>query len=397
MNNSPFEIIYQKFLNGTCSDEEIDILFDHFGIANEHELKGLILQELELSDQDTSCTQDEADRLGAVFTRIKNVTHPEKAHYRTISSSLFSKLSVAAMVVVCLAFGIWFYRASKMESAKKVLATHTTNDVGPGGIKAVLTLSDGKKISLDKANAGEIANQNGISISKNSEGQIVYMVTAKATDEAPVISYNTIETPNGGQYQVVLPDGTRVWLNAASSLKYPTQFSGSEREVTLSGEAYFEVAKNRKKPFRVKSKEQEIEVLGTHFNVNSYQYEDGIKTTLLEGSVKVLSKQNNQARLLLPGQQSVVKETAFLIREVNTEDAVAWKEGLFQFNEADLKSVMRELARWYDVKVRYEGNIQPLRFGGAIQRNLSLSQALKILEKSQVHFKIHGKEVIVMP
>lgn len=399
MNNHQFKLIYKKFLRGVCTDEEIDMLFDHFGVVNEHDLKQLILQELELNDGDLVCTQDEADQLTNVYSRIKNITHPDKGFFNTISAyrSFSYQLSIAAVLLVCLSIGFWFYKAGKNESNNKIQAKNITNDVAPGGNKAFLTLGNGKRISLEQAASGQIATEDGISISKTSGGQIVYTALAMEPENAQAVSFNTIETPNGGQYQVVLPDGTRVWLNAASSLVYPTHFSGNERVVELKGEGYFEVAKNKKLPFKVKSSNQEIEVLGTHFNVNGYLHEEGIKTTLLEGSVKVSSKPDNHSKVLLPGQQSLVNENSIVIKDVEAQDAAAWKDGLFQFNQADLKSVMRELARWYDVTVRYEGNIKSQRFGGAIQRNLNLSQALKILEKSQVHFRIEGKEVVVMP
>ena len=217
-----------------------------------------------------------------------------------------------------------------------------------------------------------------------------------AADQA--IRYNTITTLRGGQYQVILPDGTKVWLNAASSLKYPTEFRGKERNVELTGEAYFEVAKNATMPFHVQSAGQTVRVLGTHFNINAYEDEGVIKTTLLEGSIqityqqaKVLIKPGEQARVVAGSPDKIIVD-----ENADTDGAVAWKDGYFQFNHADIRTVMRQISRWYDVTVKYEGSVSSKDFGGAIERNLKLSQVLHILEKSQVHFVINGKEVVVL-
>ncbi|HEY0176147.1 MAG TPA: FecR domain-containing protein, partial [Pedobacter sp.] len=268
----------------------------------------------------------------------------------------------------------------------------------PGGNKAVLTLADGSKISLTDAVNGALAEQAGITVNKTKDGQLIYTVSKirPGTDSA---AYNTIETPKGGQYQVILPDGTSVWLNAASSLRYPAFFTGNERKVQLEGEAYFEVAKNPAMPFRIVSKGQVAEVLGTHFNINSYQDEPGIKTTLLEGSVRVLNSRSHTAVLLKPGQQSnTAIDGTTTLRNVNPEQYVAWKSGKFIFADANIESIMRQVSRWYNVEIEYKGDISKEKFGGRASRFTNVSELLEILELTdQVHFDIHGRRIIVMP
>jgi ferric-dicitrate binding protein FerR (iron transport regulator) len=245
---------------------------------------------------------------------------------------------------------------------------------------------------------------------------------ASAIDHSP--SYNTLSTPKGGQYFLELPDGSKVWLNAASSIRYPTAFDGSERLVELTGEAYFEIKKNHDKPFRVnftstsgagEDREGTVEVLGTHFNVNAYNDESEIKTTLLEGAVKVMSRQSsvdksayvtaladksaNNMVVLKPGEQVSISHASQLSHPipVQTEEAVAWKNGLFYFDNANIQAIMRQLARWYNVDVVYKGKIPARRFAGQVSRNSKLSQVLRILELSKVHFTIEGNVVTVLP
>jgi transmembrane sensor len=266
----------------------------------------------------------------------------------------------------------------------------------PGGNKAVLTLADGKQITLDEAGNGKLAEQSGITVTKTKNGQLVYTASPSAvTAKGPAM--NMIATPKGGQYQVNLPDGTKVWLNAASSLRYPTAFTAGVRQVSLTGEAYFEVAKVRPEmPFKVLTTTQTVEVLGTHFNVNSYTDEPAIKTTLLEGAVKVISPSAAVKELILkPGQQSVLRGDRLNVADVNEEEVIAWKNGMFRFRDADLQTVMRSVARWYDVQVNYEGTLPVRQFSGEIHRNINLSEVLDILSFFKVHFRVDGKTIIV--
>lgn len=263
----------------------------------------------------------------------------------------------------------------------------------PGGDRAILTLSNGQKIILDSASNGMLAKQGNTSILKKTDGQLIYN-TADNTPEEVV--YNLLQTPRGGQYKITLPDGTKVWLNAASSLKYPVAFTGKERNVEITGEAYFEVAKDASKPFKVKLNNMEVEVLGTHFNINGYTDEDVVRTTLLEGKVKIVA--SNSSKYLVPGQQAQLKPSGNIavVNDVNLEETVAWKDGNFQFENSDIKAVMRQLARWYDVEVTYRSNVNK-HFIGSISRNVKLSEVLSMLEQTgEVKFKIEGKKLIVM-
>ncbi len=268
--------------------------------------------------------------------------------------------------------------------------------VQPGGNKAVLTLADGSRITLDSAGNGAIASQGNVQVIKLDSGQLAYNASG-VSGKGRAIGYNTLATPRGGQFRIILPDGSKVWLNAASSLRFPNAFEGKEREVQLSGEAYFEVAKNPSMPFKVKVNEMAVQVLGTHFNVMAYPDEPGIRTTLLEGAVKV--QHGTQAVQLAPGQQAQLSPAGSITTQdgVDVEEVVAWKNGYFHFNRESLQGVMRQIGRWYDAEITYEGQIAPRQFGGKIERSSSVTEVLKILELSKVHYRIEGKKIIVMP
>lgn len=297
----------------------------------------------------------------------------------------------AAGIVVALGLGMYYFLYSGKNPEKHIQAAQQSGSVRPGGDRATLTLADGSIVTLDSVRNGQIASENAGKVTKAENGLIVY----EAGQAQAKISYNTIATPRGGQYRLELSDGTRVWLNAASSLRYPVRFDGENREVELTGEAYFEVAKNAARPFRVKANGAEVVVLGTHFNVNAYADEPATRTTLLEGSVKVTA--GARSDLLRPGQQADVRAGGIAVSAADTDKAVAWKEGYFQFSGSSLQEVMRQLMRWYDIDVRYEGVIRPRRFGGEISRDSNLDDVLKILEISGVHFKLTDKQLLVMP
>jgi len=265
----------------------------------------------------------------------------------------------------------------------------------PGGNKAVLTLTNGNKIVLNEVRTGEITRQSGISITKKADGELVYQISA-GPDLSEEAAVNTISTPNGGQYTIELSDGSRIKLNAASSLSFPSSFKGTERVVDLHGEAYFEVAKNRQHPFKVVSGLQTVEVLGTHFNVEAYADESAIKTTLVEGAVKVVAGGNHMT--IIPGQQArVSKQNAgSIIRsQVNLDKEIAWTKDLFIFDGDNLKSVMSEISRWYNITIVYTGPIPDKKFFGGISRSSKLSEVFKILELNQVKLSLKGNTVYV--
>lgn len=336
---------------------------------------------------------------------------------------------VAASIVLALSAGafLWFQYSEKPIIAKTPAPNQQNiiKDVAPGGDRAVLTLSDGSIIYLDSVQNGILAKQGNINVIKTSKGEIKYSELGNRNLES-VVAYNTVTTPKGGQYQIALPDGSKVWLNAASSIKYPTSFNSHERRVVITGEAYFEIAHinspketdSRQRvgdggasaiPFIVKTiapsgKETEVEVLGTHFNVNAYTDESSVNTTLLEGSVRISIA--GQSSILKPGQQSQVgsENKIRVTNEVDLDDVVAWKNGMFQFTSVDIETIMRQVSRWYDIAVEYKGTIPAEKYRGGISRNVNLSQFLKILESSGVHYSIapgdaygKGRKLILMP
>jgi ferric-dicitrate binding protein FerR (iron transport regulator) len=308
----------------------------------------------------------------------------------------WSRYVVAASLAGTLVVGGWLY--IKYASVAKpnipsTLASNFKNDVKPGGDKATLTLSDGSTVVLDStAASGTIAQQGDTKIVRVDNGKLAY----NALNEKPgAITYNTLTTPAAGQFQVALPDGSKVWLNNASSLRYPVVFTGKTREVELKGEAYFEIARNAAQPFKVRVGAMLVDVLGTSFNIAAYGDESQVKTTLLTGGVRV--SEGDAATLLKPGEQVQVNpEGKFSApQEVDADGVIAWKNGLFHFERADIHMVMRMLARWYDVEVQYEGPATSRLFGGDIERKLNLSEVLEILQKNQVHFTIEGKKITV--
>ncbi|QEC79690.1 FecR family protein [Mucilaginibacter ginsenosidivorax] len=393
MKKETLLILINKYLSNQATAEEEELLLNYYNTLQKSELKW---DELTMGDENTA----RAELYDKVLLEIKA---RESAPKRII---FLRRWFVAASITLFLVASslLVFYLKSGTSGllTKNKPQSATGNTIAPGGNKALLTLANGSKIILDDAATGELAKQSGVKVTKAANGQLVYTVENASPNSAASaeVAFNTIETPKGGQYQVDLPDGSKVWLNAGSSLRYPTNFNGDVRSVQLAGEAYFEVAKNAKKPFRVVSNSQVVEVLGTHFNISSYIDDTSVKTTLLEGSVKVLSTKSNQSKLLKPGEQSNINylSNSFNIQTVNTEEVIAWKNGYFLFVDEDLKSIMSKFARWYNVDVEYAGNVDNLRFGGMVSRSRDLAQALKIIEQTgNVKTKIEGRRVIIMP
>lgn len=300
---------------------------------------------------------------------------------------LWPRIAAAAVILIIFAAGLYFYNGGNPQN--NTLAA----DIAPGGNKAVLTLANGQKIVLNDAAKGEISRQSGISVSKSKDGELIYTVAdpnAASTENV----LNTISTPKGGQYTIMLSDGTKVMLNSASSLTFPTAFADEDRRVELNGEAYFEVAKNKGRRFKVVSGVQTVEVLGTHFNVNAYADEESIKTTLLEGAVKVST--SSEAVLIEPGEQAILNRAngnALVKNRVNTGQETAWINGVFSFEGDDIKSVMRQVSRWYDVNIVYVGPLNQEKYFGEISRSSRLSEVFKILEINNVNFDVKGKTV----
>lgn len=386
MQHKDAESLIKKYQSGLCSPEEQAIVENWltFGEARKFDLTE---QELEADLKDLQ-------------GRITNA-HVVK------QISLWPRMAIAATILCFLTIGFYFYAKLKNNHDITQIAAH--NDIAAGKNKAILTLANGAKISITDAVNGDLVKESGVVISKTSDGQIVYKVTEKATPSTgSAKGYNTIETPRGGQYQVVLPDGTNVWLNALSSITFPEKFTNiSERSVELKGEAYFEVVKDKKRPFVVRTDRQEIEVLGTHFNINSYTDEQKSVTTLLEGSVKVApvrmekGKANvvlhNLSTIISPGQQASSTHQDIKVNLADLDQVMDWKNGDFIFKKESLAGIMRKVSRWYDVTVECDKGIdQNQTFSGSVSRSKNISEVLKIMQSAgQLKFDIVGKKVLI--
>jgi len=331
----------------------------------------------------------------------------EKIGQRTGGRILSIRWTVAAAVLLLLGSAAWWRALRPARSLPVVAAAprHPDKVIVPGSNKAILTLGNGSQLILDSAKDGLLAQQGSTMIMKEKNGVVRYGGNAAdenaadknaADDTAPL--YNTITTPRGGQYSVSLPDGSKVWLNAASSIRFPTAFTGVSRDVEVQGEVYFEIAPDKTKPFRVAvNKKMDVEVLGTEFNVMAYEEEGTIKTTLINGAVRVVK--GNEGRVLRPGQQAQLRPDGILhtLNNADIEATIAWKNGRTIFAGEDIPTIMRKVSRWYDIDVEYRGNITERKFTGGIARNSDISVVLKILELNQIHYSVEGKKIVLMP
>lgn len=379
MEKITLQYLLKRYRAGTCTSEEKALIESWYNSLDKQD--GAFDNENLLNIGDAIWHQV------AAKTGINDVKRAKTNRYN---------FTIAAAVLVFVLTGAWFVITKR--NVRHIVPQTVKNNIIPGGNKAILTLANGRKINLSDAGTGKIAKQGNTNISKTADGKLLYAADElTARNGAPAVELNTIETPRGGQYQIDLPDGTKVWLNAASSLKYPAQFTGNQRNVTLNGEAYFEVAPDKLKPFIVNSGKQAVKVLGTHFNINAYNDEPVITTTLLKGSVLVTQENTHQTSLLKPGQQAQVADD-IKVSKADVDEAVAWKNGMIKFSNQDIKSVMRIIARWYNVDIIYKGNISNIGFGGSVSRSMKISEILKVLETTgYVHFKITGRSVTVMP
>jgi len=385
--------LYQKFLNGTCTDNELELLFNYFETADPEELKAHILMELQTPGDDSSPDEKEAERLGIVQQLIKKQINARSHKYRR----LFYRIVAAAILLISFSVGINFIW-HKSHNQPILADNHKSNKISPGLKQATLTLANGKKIILTNSMAGTLALQGNTSIQINKNTGIVY----KVNKPGPVnsVSYNTLTTARGEQspYPLILPDGSKVWLNAASSITFPTAFTGPFRIVKISGEAYFEVVHNNNFPFEVITEKTEIKDMGTHFNVRSYSDDSGIVTTLLEGSVKVSDLSSGKSSVLVPGQQSRLNKGShdITIEEANIDEVMAWKNGYFMFDNQRISSIMKSISRWYDVEIDYNNFNNTERFGGTFSRSSNLADILNNLSSlGKVHFKIDKRKIVV--
>ena len=399
--DSRLSYLFKKYTENSCTAEERNEFIQMVKQEeNTPELNSLISSAVNVAEAEHEINQEKADEL---FARVLNVT-PDNGAATIFPLRKNKKIWWAAAAIIILVLGSSVYYILNKNTTRQIVQNKTIhkplkNDVAPGYKGAILTLSNGQQIILDSAGNGMLTAQGNTNILKQN-GKIVYDEQNISKSE---VLYNTMTTPRGRQYSLVLADGTKVWLNAASSITFPTVFTGNERRVQITGEAYFEVAPlipkggHGKMPFKVEVGQMEVKVLGTHFNIKAYDDESSIKTTLLEGSVRV-TKENSDA-LLKPGQEAILDDQGdFKVTKANVEEAVAWKDRLFQFNNESIKSIMRQLSRWYDIEVVYQGNVADKKFSGVMSQNTNLSQVLKMLQLTKsVHFKMEGTKVIVSP
>lgn len=364
MNEEEIKAMLVKFRNGTASGEELAFLESWY---LQYEVPGS--NEIPL-----------AERIAATDFVWANLAQQTRPEVKMMTGWKRVAAAILILITGVAAFLIWNRGGNQPLSVAELAGTQY--DIAPGYNRAIIKDATGKSVELDSSRQGinvsnnKVSYDNGAHIDELNGGQSVKMMT--------------LQTPKGGTYNITLPDGTRVWLNAATTLHFPSAFQGTERKVELSGEAYFEVAANSKMPFRVISSGQAVEVLGTSFNLNCYPDENATYTTLIAGKVLVANT------TLLPGQQAVLKDAGIRLQEVNTDAVLGWKNNYFVFQGEKIDAIMRKISRWYDLEIVYEGKITTDDFGGRVNRYVNVSQVLKKLElTNKVHFKISGKKIIV--
>lgn len=401
MNRSRLLYLVRRYSDNTATPPELEELSAFIDSSEDYELFSEVLMEQmqggRLNNEDLLRYEALADR-ALEHSKLINAEPIVAVRAR---KRWYGYAAAAVVILILLSAGIYLVKPKPAVPEVVQKEISVPEPILPGKNGAILTLADGSIIVLDSSGNRKIADQHGADIIIQQD-RLTY--TTNVENNGDAAAYNTLSTPKGRQYNIQLEDGTRVWLNAASSIRYPTIFTGTDRVVEVEGEAYFEVAKDPTHPFKVKLNHQsEIEVMGTHFNVNAYSNEPAITTTLLEGSVSFSI--NNDAlgrknKVLRPGEQTRLdKETLKLTTNSNveTERVIAWKNGLFDFNDMGLKEAMQQLERWYDIEVTYEKNIPDIRFFGKMTKNITLNDLLLILEKSKVHFQINGRNIIVKP
>ena len=380
MDKITFFSLLDKYLDGRCNTTEVKLLEEYY-------------RRLE-ADGLTSLSADEEQVVKQKMYRVIEERMHESPVRRLWN---WRQVAVAASILIAVGIGsyfIFFNKSSEPGQQHGSELAEGSKDLPPGRDAAILSMADGRQILLDSA-SGTITNENGVAV-VNLKGTLSYQQQG-TVDGQPV--YNTVTTARGNQYQLVLADGSRVWLNAASSLRFPTSFTGESREVELSGEGYFEIAHNPSKPFRVKTDKQVVEVLGTHFNINSYGDEAAVRTTLLEGSVRVSRIGLQDSKLLKPGEQAVLinNSTISIDQSPDLDKVMAWKNGWFEFDQLDLEAIMRQVSRWYDVDISYNSKPTDEKFGGRLSKGLPLSAVIEMMKANGVECSLNGKTLVVMP
>ncbi len=381
MTQEEYILLYEKFENGACSDKEIEQLLkfeDDFVMFD---------QEWQMVMGDKKSTREK------MFNKLRsNIGQTQKL--KTLNTKYV--LAIAATLLLLMSVSLILFLQTKSES-QQITKVKKTEAILPGTDKAILKMADGSKIILDEIKTGKTLTYGNLSITKTNSGEIIYVANANVNNEN-TDGFNEIITPRGGQFSVILEDGSKVWLNASSSLKFPRKFANDQRKVELKGEGYFEIAKNAKKPFFVEANNAIIKVLGTHFNISNYANDNSIKTTLLEGSVEMTAMGNK--RTLVPNQEALYLNNSKILElrnAPNAADAIAWKEGVFVFRDENIQSIMQKLSRWYDVDVVTDKEILSEQFSGSISRYQNIDKVLSQLALTgALKFKIQGRRIYVM-
>lgn len=393
MNKEDFLIILEKYNQGIARKEEESFLFAYYRLFD---LEEDVLDRLDADAKQNlkNSIKEEIDK------RILQTDVNQSLEKDGYTVNFHFRWLAAAMLIAVSSLGYFFYNRSINKSVDpQEFVQKKEQKIVPGTNQALLTLENGEVIVLNNQKDGVVSQQSGVSVRKLKDGQLVYEMKESLTENSVL---NTVSTPKGGQYQLILADGSKVWLNAASSIKFPSAFGNTERLVEITGEVYFEVASDPLKPFKVKSENQLIEVLGTRFNVNTYRDELSSKTTLIEGKVSISKLTNGQAnlrgsRIMKPGQQATVDKNSpdIILETVDTEQSVAWKNGYFKFDKADIQTVMRQICRWYDVEAEYKGKLSTDLFAGEIKRDEDVNKVLRILQLSNIDVRIKGRKIII--
>jgi hypothetical protein len=350
------------------------------------------MSDVELSEKEENTFK------ASILKKIQSQIESEKQEQKLVPKRSYKMIwYAAASVLLLIAAGSYFIRSDKNRISENKSAVLQKQSIPPGSDKAVLTLSNGEQIVLSSENTGVLTNQGAAQLTKKANGELVYSVQDQSAKASAPVNYNTITVPRGGQYRLVLADGSKVLLNAASSLTYPTTFNGKYRNVELKGEGYFEIAKNEAMPFIVKADDVDVRVLGTHFNISAYSDDSNIITTLIEGAVSM--QKGGRERLLKPGQQGTAQKnlSSISVQNADIEQAMGWVSGNFVFKDLNIKDVMKIVSRWYDVDAEYQGNAQFKKFGGTTSRYSNITELLDYMKiTGGVNYKIEGRRIVFM-
>ena len=380
MTKKEVKELLERYRSGHCTAEEKDLLEKWYDQAKADDLD-FQLEELEQIKNASWNDKVNPNRKIVPISSVKN-------------KNLFAfwKIASAAVLVIALAFTINYHLTDYPFTHEQEYSS--SQNIQPGGNSATLLMEDGQEINLDDLPDGHQIKMGTSLLEKNKDGELVISILPSSGTPISHVSFNTIRTPKGGNYKVILADGTNVWLNSSSVLRFPTVFNNNERRVELAGEGYFDVIEDRNKPFIVFAKGQEVRVLGTEFNVSAYADEDNIKTTLIKGSVSVLYK--NQMKTIRPGEQSIVDKNGLMkIHSVDVAFAKAWKEGYFAFDKLSVEEAMNQISRWYDVPVSFEGSVPNKELTGQISRKVDLSTIVEIMEFNGMDLEIRNNRLIV--